>query len=139
MSGAYGLQNVQTIEKFVQNHLPSEELPFKGSRVLVVGSQSPWLEALLLENGAGHVTTLDYVKINCDHPNITTITPDELRQAYLNNKFKEFDFVVSFSSIEHSGLGRYGDGLNPWGDLIASAKAGISRVVEFASYKNEMS
>lgn len=35
----------------------------------------------------------------------------------------KFDFVVSFSSMEHSGLGRYGDGINPWGDLIASAKA----------------
>ena len=34
-----------------------------------------------------------------------------------------FDAVVSFSSIEHSGLGRYGDALNPWGDLIASAQA----------------
>ena len=34
-----------------------------------------------------------------------------------------FDAVVTFSSIEHSGLGRYGDSLNPWGDLIASAQA----------------
>ncbi|VDK28154.1 unnamed protein product, partial [Gongylonema pulchrum] len=28
-----------------------------------------------------------------------------------------FDFVVSFSSIEHSGLGRFGDPLDPLGDL----------------------
>jgi hypothetical protein len=28
-----------------------------------------------------------------------------------------FDFVVSFSSIEHSGLGRYGDPLDPIGDI----------------------
>jgi hypothetical protein len=25
--------------------------------------------------------------------------------------------------VEHSGLGRYGDALNPWGDIIAIAKA----------------
>jgi hypothetical protein len=25
--------------------------------------------------------------------------------------------------VEHSGLGRYGDALNPWGDIIAVAKA----------------
>ena len=25
--------------------------------------------------------------------------------------------------IEHSGLGRYGDSLNPWGDLIAMAQS----------------
>jgi len=28
-----------------------------------------------------------------------------------------FDFIVSFSSIEHSGLGRYGDPLDAWGDV----------------------
>jgi hypothetical protein len=30
---------------------------------------------------------------------------------------------VTFSSVEHSGLGRYGDALNPWGDIIAIARA----------------
>jgi hypothetical protein len=34
-----------------------------------------------------------------------------------------FDVVVSHSSLEHSGLGRYGDNLNPWADLITSARA----------------
>ncbi|EPB67961.1 hypothetical protein ANCCEY_12944 [Ancylostoma ceylanicum] len=29
----------------------------------------------------------------------------------------KFDFAISFSSIEHSGLGRYGDPLDPIGDL----------------------
>ncbi|KAI1715900.1 hypothetical protein Ddc_10821 [Ditylenchus destructor] len=29
----------------------------------------------------------------------------------------DFDFVVSYSSIEHSGLGRYGDPIDPIGDL----------------------
>uniref|UniRef100_A0AC34FMD7 DUF268 domain-containing protein n=1 Tax=Panagrolaimus sp. ES5 TaxID=591445 RepID=A0AC34FMD7_9BILA len=28
-----------------------------------------------------------------------------------------FDFAVSFSSIEHSGLGRFGDPLDPIGDI----------------------
>ena len=36
---------------------------------------------------------------------------------------RQFDGVVTFSSLEHSGLGRYGDPLNPWADLIAMAKA----------------
>lgn len=27
------------------------------------------------------------------------------------------DFIVSFSSIEHSGLGRYGDPIDPLGDI----------------------
>lgn len=29
----------------------------------------------------------------------------------------QVDFAVSFSSIEHNGLGRYGDALDPNGDL----------------------
>lgn len=30
---------------------------------------------------------------------------------------------MSFSSIEHSGLGRYGDQLSPWADVVAVARA----------------
>ncbi|EYC06103.1 hypothetical protein Y032_0078g1192 [Ancylostoma ceylanicum] len=30
---------------------------------------------------------------------------------------EKFDFAITFSSIEHSGLGRYGDPLDPIGDL----------------------
>lgn len=32
-------------------------------------------------------------------------------------------FVVSNGSTEHKGLGRYGDALNPWGDIISMATA----------------
>uniref|UniRef100_A0A914YXU7 DUF268 domain-containing protein n=1 Tax=Panagrolaimus superbus TaxID=310955 RepID=A0A914YXU7_9BILA len=31
--------------------------------------------------------------------------------------YNKFDFIVSFSSIEHSGLGRYGDPIDPIGDI----------------------
>uniref|UniRef100_A0A914XVS8 DUF268 domain-containing protein n=1 Tax=Panagrolaimus superbus TaxID=310955 RepID=A0A914XVS8_9BILA len=31
--------------------------------------------------------------------------------------YGKFDFIVSFSSIEHSGLGRYGDPIDPIGDI----------------------
>ena len=30
---------------------------------------------------------------------------------------------MSYSSVEHSGLGRYEDSLNPWGDVMALAEA----------------
>ncbi len=30
--------------------------------------------------------------------------------------------MVTFSSLEHSGLGRYGDIFNPWGDRLTMAK-----------------
>jgi hypothetical protein len=34
---------------------------------------------------------------------------------------RSFDILVSYSSIEHSGLGRYGDEIDPDGDLRAMA------------------
>jgi len=34
-----------------------------------------------------------------------------------------YDAILSFSSLEHSGLGRYGDELNPWGDRQGVARA----------------
>lgn len=123
-------------------------MPVKDQHVLVIGSQRPWLETIILRAGAKHITTLDYVPITCDWPTITTMTPDVFGQMFLNGTLPEFDSIVSFSSVEHSGLGRcvrllhcsvqircpsgfskflfsirYGDALNPWGDLIAMARA----------------
>ena len=78
---------------------------------------------ILLANGADHVTTLDYMPITSHHPNLTAMTPFEMNSLYEKGALPEFDRVVSFSSLEHSGLGRYWDGINPFGDLIAMARA----------------
>ena len=64
-----------------------------------------------------------FLDIQTDHPQIHTITPEELRKAYIKGKAPTFDAMITYSSLEHSGLGRYGDSLNPWGDLITMAKA----------------
>ena len=77
---------------------------------MVIGSQIPWIEAILLEKGVNHVTTLDYASIENHHPNISVITPNTLDEMYLNKTFHGqnlFDAVATFSSLEHSGLGRY--------------------------------
>ena len=74
--------------------------------VLVIGSQRPWLETILLEANVSHITTMDYVDIKCDHEKITTIGPKELREGFLDGTMPKFDAIVSFSSLEHSGLGR---------------------------------
>ena len=42
---------------------------------------------------------------------------------FAHNNGVLFDGMVTFSSLEHSGLGRYGDQLNPWGDLVTMARA----------------
>ena len=95
----------------------------QNGRVLVIGSENPWLEACLLEAGAREVVTLEYGRIISEHPKVKTLVPYEFRMRYLNNTLGRFDAVATFSSVEHSGLGRYGDALNPWGDIIAIARA----------------
>lgn len=95
----------------------------KNGHVLVIGSENPWVEACILAVGASLVTTLEYGNITSLHPQIRTMTPPEMRRLYAHNLLPLFDAVVTFSSIEHSGLGRYGDELNPWGDLQAIARA----------------
>jgi len=92
-----------------------------GHKVLVIGSESPWVEALAIAAGAQHVWTLEYAQLITDHRQITTVSPPQFlvqaRQGIL-----AFDTVVTASSLEHSGLGRYNDGLNPWGDILAVAR-----------------
>lgn len=94
-----------------------------GKHALVIGSEVPWVEAILLAQGAATVTTLEYAHIVSEHPRIKVVSPGEFRQLALSNALPKFDVAVSFSSVEHSGLGRYGDALNPWADLITIAKA----------------
>jgi hypothetical protein len=42
-----------------------------------------------------------------------------VRAQHLMHFHKKFDAISSFSSIEHDGLGRYGDPINPNGDFDA--------------------
>lgn len=81
----------------------------RNGRVLVIGSEIPWVEACVLAAGASTVVTLEYGNIQSRHPQVDTYTPDEMRYKFVNGKINNFDAVVTFSSIEHSGLGRYGD------------------------------
>lgn len=95
----------------------------KGKSVLAIGSEQSWLEAICLYLGAASVTTLEYGEIESQHPSIQTMTPMAFRKKFQDGTLGQFDRIVSYSSIEHSGLGRYGDALNPWGDILAVARA----------------
>lgn len=116
--GPYGRQAAMQLDRFMKDHLDVQN-----KHVLVIGSQSPWIETMALLNGAKHVTTLEYTEIKNEIPGISTMLPDEFHSKFLKNELPEFDAMISFSSVEHSGLGRYGDNLNPWGDLIVMARA----------------
>ena len=96
-------------------------MEIKDKNVLVIGSETPWIEAMLLTKGVKSVTTLEYKRIKTQHPKLSTVLPHEFDELYKNGT--RFDALVSYSSVEHGGLGRYGDRLNPWGDLITMAKS----------------
>ena len=92
------------------------------ANVLVIGSENPWVEACVLAAGSTNITTLEYGRIDSRHPHVKTLTPFEMRGRY-QDLSEHFDVIVTFSSVEHAGLGRYGDKLNPWGDRQAIARA----------------
>lgn len=116
LAGTYGvIETNQLIDALKRMRL-------KDSSILVIGSERPWVEACALSLGAKEVTTVEYGGIQSTHPQVKTFTPDQLRES--PEMFMErFDAIISFSSVEHSGLGRYGDALNPWGDRQAMARA----------------
>ena len=115
--GPYGKKYSDMLDDFMKNHVD-----LKGKHVMVVGSHTPWLEVMALRNGAKKVLSVDYNEINSDHPQVETMPIMELNKKFLNRTLPQFDVLISYSSVEHSGLGRYGDNLNPWGDVIAMAR-----------------
>ena len=87
-------------------------------RLLVAGSISPWVEAVALHANTGEVTTIDYSEPYCDdcHPRLRTMNMDT---SMRRSTPAGYSHIVSYSSIEHDGLGRYGDPLDPYGDQHA--------------------
>ena len=83
-----------------------------GKHVVIVGSLKPWYEAICLVEEAASCTTIEYNKLAYEHPGLRTITVKEWEM--MPNK-PTFDVAVTISSLEHDGLGRYGDPLDPDG------------------------
>lgn len=89
-----------------------EKYNIKSKNVAVIGSTSPWIEAILL-NLQNNVTTIEY---NVPETTVNNLTCKDYFSYFKNNE-NEFDAIITYSSIEHSGLGRYGDPLDPDGDI----------------------
>lgn len=94
------------------------------SKIGIIGSTSPWIECLLLSLNAQEITTIEYNKLTYGNQNetkIRTISYEQFDEFY-NNSVGYFDILFSLSSFDHDGLGRYGDPLNPNGDLDSMKK-----------------
>lgn len=93
-----------------------QQFPIRGQEVAVMGSVEPIYESTVIHHG-GRPITIEYNKIATNDVRLTTLTVAEFEQNP-----RQFDAAFSISSFEHDGLGRYGDPLNPDGDLIAMAR-----------------
>jgi hypothetical protein len=80
------------------------------SKVLTVGSMSPWIEAICEAQFQIVVTDVHPIRI-FDNSLLSYFPPDV---AY--NPDGGYDLIIAYSSIEHFGLGRYGDDLDPDAD-----------------------
>lgn len=78
----------------------------------IIGSTKPWIECICLNNNARKITTVEYNIPKCENKKFNFMSYYE---DFKKNK-ETFDIIISYSSIEHSGLGRYGDNLDPDGD-----------------------
>jgi len=91
--------------------------PVEGRRVAIMGSADqgygPWYECVCLRHG-GSPTTIDYNPIDFDDPRFSF-----LKAPVTAGAVEPFDAAFSISSFEHDGLGRYGDPIDPDGDLKA--------------------
>ncbi len=115
--GSYGRREDSCMNSALQKF----NFAVKNKTGLVVGSERPWVEVISLLNGAAQVDTLEYGSIVTKHPKMRAWLPEQFALSALKNG-PSYDFAATFSSIEHSGLGRYGDALNPFGDFEVAAQ-----------------
>jgi len=104
------------VDTYIYDALDKYKSFIDGNKVAVMGSNVPWYEAMVMVYG-GSPLTIEYNQIESRHPDLKAITP-----AQYEAEPELFDCILSISSYEHDGLGRYGDPINPVGDLIAMEK-----------------
>ena len=109
--GAYG-----AVDTWV--YLALQKYSIKDMNVCVLGSADqgfgPWYESMVLNMG-GIPITIDYNEVKYDSIRYKFWSIDTLKENIASG-FK-FDCILNISSVEHDGLGRYGDPINPDGDL----------------------
>jgi len=88
-----------------------EKHSIKDKDVVIIGSEQPWYETIACVYSGNGCSCLEYNKRICES--------DEIKyyQYDVCDGLPEFGVCISVSSIEHSGLGRYGDKIDPMGDI----------------------
>ena len=66
VEAAYTFEETQIVYEMVEKFKDK----VNGKKVLVVGSETPWVEAIILAVGAKNVTTIEYNEIVSTHPQV---------------------------------------------------------------------
>lgn len=82
-----------------------------GKTVAVIGSYNAWYESILLAYGANPIV-IDERPIQTTDPRVTYLTQEQ----YEKNP-QQFDLILNITDTARAGLGRYGDPVDPNGDL----------------------
>ena len=77
----YGAKEAQNMKQALETYVEPE-----GKRVLVIGTELPWIETILVRLGALEVVTVDYADIKSEHPKIRAITPSQWAQEVKSRK-----------------------------------------------------
>lgn len=93
-----------------------EKYNIQAKKVAVMGSDEIRYESICLAYG-GKPTIIEYNRIIVQDTRVKALTVEEY-----NRNSERYDVAFSISSFEHDELGRYGDTLNPAGDLEAMKK-----------------
>lgn len=93
-----------------------QKYPISSKTVAIIGSATPLYEAYI-DYFKGKPLTIEYRKIKHNIPHLQTYTFNEAVKK-INKGMLQTDHAFCYSSIEHSGLGRYGDYIDPEGDLF---------------------
>ena len=96
------------------------------NRILIVGSMQPWHESMLVGLcQRAHTHSIDYNRLSYAHERMRTDTAVEWTRDLLadsnrqNSVAAPYDSALAILSIEHDGLGRYGDPIAADADLAA--------------------
>ena len=107
-------------DRYNHQMMPKYTNFINGKSMVVLGTIKPWLEAIALDAGASKVITLEYTRKEYEQKDMEWLhVNDYIDNSIKNDRIEEYDNAATFSSLEHAGLGRFGDPLDPNGDIKA--------------------
>jgi SAM-dependent methyltransferase len=101
------------LERFV-----AERRPERGADI---GCATGCFPAMQIVTGVPSCTVFEVRQAEANHPQVDVRVQD---LTYAEDVESEFDLVTCLSTIEHIGLGRYGDPIDPWGDVKMARNLG---------------